>query len=77
MCIKLQIQLRGKESLNSENHDSRKAQLIEYQAAQEFALQADTVAWQISSILISAVVIAIGYLVTLEDKKSSFLLAYF
>ena len=40
----------------------------EYQATQEFALQADTIAWQISSILISAIVVATGFL--LKSQKS-------
>ena len=64
MCIKITI-------LNSNSHEkvsnpipSENAELIEYQAAQDFALQADAIGWQISSILISAVLVAFGFVVS-------------
>lgn len=64
MCIKITI-------LNSNSHEklsnpvpSKNAELIEYQEAQDFALQADTIGWQISSILISAVLVTFGFVLS-------------
>lgn len=43
---------------------SENAELAEYQAAQDFALHADAIGWQISSILISAVLVAYGFVIS-------------
>ena len=78
MCMKIQIQISKSPKNNmtsiedTEPTPSERSLLTEIQTAQDFALQADTIAWQISSILISAVVIAIGYFVTLDVKKIEF-----
>lgn len=52
---------------------SENAELFEYQAAQDFALHADTIGWQISSILISAVLVAFGVIVSRNPESNDYI----
>jgi len=49
------------------------AELFEYQAAQNFALHADAIAWQISTILISAVLVAFGFIIGRSPQGNDYI----
>jgi len=49
------------------------AELFEYQAAQDFALHADAIGWQISSILIGAVLVAFGFIVSSNPDSKDYI----
>jgi len=70
MCIKINISIM-KNHKNLKSLPSEDALLSEYQSAQEQALQADTIGWQISAILIAAVLVAFGRLIDLFSTANS------
>lgn len=63
MCIKLRFDTTNeKEEKIRKSIVSDQALIAEYEAAQDFALQADSIAWQFGSILIGGVILTYGLL---------------
>lgn len=73
MCIKISITVNDKNVDTLKNKNSDPVLLSEYIAAQEFALQADSIGWQIGSILIGGILLAFGFL----DKKADLPIVFF
>ena len=70
MCIRITISTCNSHKKDVEPLPSENALLYEYQTAQDFALRSFTIGWQISSILIGAVVLAFGEVINFFIDKN-------